>query len=1217
MTLFTRTIERWAMPPHKCASRDLFLLALLGLCGLLFLSLKFDAELGIVVIALSLLTILVLLAGYFRLLASAQQDVQSERATKVKMLLLFAGIALSLPLIGIVVIQYCSSDIEQQSFEKLDVMIDLKQEEIDDWFKTREQEANALHVSAVFAASIRGAIQNRELISKQALDDFISVANPLIDLSLMTLLAADLTPLSSPHQGFPIEPMLSEIHAAQHSGDVVLYHANDDSTGRLRQSWIVPIPISNKEQTQERLPSYAILLIHQQLEAELYGLTQNEVFDHESRELLLLHQNGDQLAYLSPRRFQPEVSVSGLRLTEPLEDLASMGPGHEVHTHKRELDYRGVSVLAVYRALNAQGWYLLAKVDEREAIEPFRTLVLLIICTVLVIQFVIVLMIFRLWGQSLLVQQRVILAKQSAQERLLNKLYDLPYVGMAIASIETKCLTHCNDRLCEILGYQCDELKTIDWPSLTHPDDLLADVIQFERLLNGEIDSYSIEKRIFRKDGSLAYVMVDIKGVRREDGTLESLLTILIDTTGRTLLEQTLRQREYEYRQLFEANPLPMWVCDTQTKRFLAANNAALANYGYTREAFLIMGLEHLTFRGDAADTDPHDPEGVLQHRLQSGAIIDVQVFSYPLAFEGRPAEVVVAMDITQQRRDAQGLQLAATVLKNTREGVLITDLNTRIIQVNPSVCQMFGYREDELIGQYPALFRSDQHPASFFDELWKRLNNQSYWQGELWCKRKNGEVFPVHGSICAVYDESHKLSHYVAITTDISHLKESERQLEFLANHDALTQLPNRRLFSSQLQQSLENAQGTNKQLGLLILDLDRFKNINDSFGHLAGDELLQHLAFRLRVQMRQSDMAARIGGDEFVVLLGELGYADEATQIAKQIVSVLSMPIKLSNGVEVRIGACVGISLYPDHGHDAEELLQHTNSALYHAKEQGRGSFSYYAEHLTHTARHRLALEARLRRACFDDELRVYFQPQVNMDDGRVIGAEALVRWLDPERGLIPPDEFIPIAESSGLIDPLGRWVIREVCRQGKEWLDSGYLPGLLSVNLSAVQLRHCDIVATVKQILTETGFPAECLVIELTESALMQDDCDVQQVLAGLREIGVSLAIDDFGTGYSSLAYLKHFEVDVLKIDKSFVNDIEFSQSDQTIVRAIIAMGKSLGLCLLAEGIETHGQMVLLTELGCDFYQGFYKSRPVPAEQYQALMDENGCFLEYRSA
>ncbi len=455
--------------------------------------------------------------------------------------------------------------------------------------------------------------------------------------------------------------------------------------------------------------------------------------------------------------------------------------------------------------------------------------------------------------------------------------------------------------------------------------------------------------------------------------------------------------------------------------------------------------------------------------------------------------------------------------------------------------------------------------------------------------------------------DEHGRFMGYIGMLTNINERKVTENTINQLAFYDPLTKLPNRRLLNERLQHSINVERREGKQLALLMLDLDRFKMVNDNLGHLAGDELLQKVAERITARLRNVDMVARLGGDEFIVLLEDINQPEDAARVANEIIADLTNHFCLTQNDNIQIGVSIGISLYPQHGTSPEILMDHADAALYQAKDAGRACFAYFSEELTLASKQRLALELRLRNAIVEQQFLVFYQPQFDISSGRIVGLEALVRWQDPLNGLLAPQHFIAIAEESGLIVEMSAWVLYEACRQGKQWLDDGFPPLIIAVNVSPHQLRGNTIGALVLKVLAETGFPAKQLELEITESGLMENQDKATAILKDLRAKGVRLAIDDFGTGYSSLARLKDFPLDVLKIDKSFIDDIPFHQDDMEIAATIIGMAHTLGLKVLAEGVETTAQLEFLQEKGCDMYQGFIRSQPVSADEITKLLDD----------
>jgi diguanylate cyclase (GGDEF)-like protein/PAS domain S-box-containing protein len=596
--------------------------------------------------------------------------------------------------------------------------------------------------------------------------------------------------------------------------------------------------------------------------------------------------------------------------------------------------------------------------------------------------------------------------------------------------------------------------------------------------------------------------------------------------------------------------------------------------------------------------------DGKIVERYSTPQIIDNKVVGRVWSFR----------DVTEQKRADAELHIAATAFES-QEGMSIADANQTILKVNKAFTHITGYSQEDAIGQTHALLYSNRHDARFYQTLQHSLKQAGYWEGEIWNRRKNGEIFPAKLCITTVSDANNQITNYVAAFTDITKDKEAEKTIHNLAYYDPLTALPNRRLLWERLKHGIEMGRRDGKQLALLMLDLDRFKTVNDSMGHLAGDELLQQAAARIKARLRDVDMVARLGGDEFVVLLEEIAHPEDAARVAENIVADLSVPFQLIKNTnthpdlsrKLRIGTSIGISLFPQHGTSPETLLDNADIALYRAKDEGRGCFSYFSEEFTIIARERIALETRLRRAVERQELCVYYQAQIDIDSGRIIGAEALVRWHDPIDGQVLPVHFIPIAEETGLIVEIGAWVLRETCQQGRRWIDAGLPSITLAVNVSPHQFRRSDISALVAEVLSETGFPPKQLELELTESGLMENEEKAVEVLNNLRAQGVRLAIDDFGTGYSSLAYLKRFPLDVLKIDKSFIDDIPSLQDDMEITATIVSMGHILGFKVLAEGVETLEQLAFLQEKGCDTYQGFIKSKPLPAEEFARFLRE----------
>ncbi|OAH96970.1 diguanylate cyclase [Methylomonas methanica] len=678
--------------------------------------------------------------------------------------------------------------------------------------------------------------------------------------------------------------------------------------------------------------------------------------------------------------------------------------------------------------------------------------------------------------------------------------------------------------------------------------------------------------------------------------------------------QDELEASQARYFDLYDLAPVGYLTVSSQDT-ILEANLTASQLLGVPRQTLLSQSLSRFIALKDRdnyylsrkALTESGEAQSCeLNFTKPDGANFCVRLeMNRALAVDGEHTFRIVISDLSREKANDQYLRQAAAMFETAREGVMITDADMRILVVNRAFSELTGYAADEVLGKTPKTLKSGRQNQSFYVDMWSQISDSGYWQGEIWNRRKDGEIYPQMLSISAVRDENNRVTHYVGVFSDISQLKDAVARLEFLAHHDPLTSLPNRLLLFARLEHCIGLSRRERKAAALLMLDLDRFKDVNDSFGHLAGDELLQQVAAKLSSRLRGIDTVTRLGGDEFAILLEDLTHPQDAALVAAEIIDSLSEPWRLSNGSEVRVGVSIGISLLPEHGSSSEELLQHADAALYRAKAEGRGNFKYFSEDLTQAALRRINLESLLRRALLRQELQVYYQPQIEISTGRIIGAEALLRWHNAEEGAIPPSQFIPVAEEIGLITEIGEWVLTDVCRQGRRWLDAGLPPIKLAVNLSPHQIRHGDIAASTAAILSQTGFPPELLELELTESALMERETEVVLVLCQLQALGVRLAIDDFGTGYSSLAYLKHFPLDILKIDKTFIDDIPQLEDDKEIASAIIGMGHTLRLQVLAEGVETQEQLDFLQEHGCDFYQGYLKSPALAAADFAALL------------
>ncbi len=813
-----------------------------------------------------------------------------------------------------------------------------------------------------------------------------------------------------------------------------------------------------------------------------------------------------------------------------------------------------------------------------------------------------------------------------------------------VTDLATQTILFSNHDIASRLGYEAGSLTNqIDrwWRQVIHPDDheQLERARNMQRVLANGVPLES-QARVRHRDGSWRWFSISEQALARDaNGWVSRLISVARDITGQIARNESLRENEHRYRMLAESISDVIFSTDSQlnldyvspsVQNVLGYPPAWVQAHGFgslatnPQQLGAVYALLGRIRSALGVHQQMHELRQTLTPQLfivdflrADGRKIPMELRLVPMwddngKFEGL---LGVGRDVAQQRRAEKDLRMAATVFEHSTAAILVTDPAGYIVQVNNAFSRVSGYNAEQVLDQLPGMLTADSQQSTHLHYVLTQLRQRGTWEGEIWLKRRDGENFPAWVGITAVHDEEGDLVSYVCFFSDISERKASEQRIHRLAYYDALTQLPNRTLFQDRLHTALQHAERHREWVVLMFLDLDRFKPINDSLGHAAGDRMLKDVAVRLAACVGEDDTVARMGGDEFTLLLRSSASRDaalhRAIHVAEQILDSLAQAFVLE-GREFFVTASIGIALGPQDGNEPSQLMKNADTAMYHAKERGKNNFQFYQAAMNASALERLELEGDLRHALEQGEFLLHYQPQFSGNGKRLTGVEALLRWQHPKRGLVSPSAFIPVLEELGLVVQVGDWVLTEACRQLNIWHHNKIRVPKVSVNLSARQFSDGDLRQRIERILVESRIPAACLELELTESILMQDVGAALQTLTDLKNLGVCIAIDDFGTGYSSLNYLKQFPIDVLKIDRSFVDGLPHGEQDGQIARAIIAMAHSLNMSVIAEGVETQEQLDFLRTYDCDEVQGYLLGRPMPAHRFEAQFCGRSLFM-----
>ncbi|MEW6646466.1 MAG: EAL domain-containing protein [Pseudomonadota bacterium] len=792
---------------------------------------------------------------------------------------------------------------------------------------------------------------------------------------------------------------------------------------------------------------------------------------------------------------------------------------------------------------------------------------------------------------------------------LHNALFDAMTDGVIMVNTQG-VIIDCNPIFHTRLGYTKDEVVGMPL-SVIDPPEFAAQVPERLRQIRRDGQA-TFETAHYYKDGRVMPVELNARYVDVGDETI--FFSIVRDITERKKLEANLKDGLEMYQAAINTPVMGFWAVDARGA-LLDANDAYAALSGYSRSELVQLTIPQL----EAIERPEETAQRIRQiidagyarfrsmHRRKDGSVWPVEVVTTYSPIQGGRFFAFLE-DLSEKVEYERRLEIAATVFDSMEQAVVVTDAENRIVSINPAAARITGYSLDEVRGKNPRVFASGRHDKVFYEEMWRTLLNAGRWEGEIWDRRQDGEIYLKWLAINAIRDATGRIHQYVSVFSDITERKRNEELIWKQANFDALTELPNRHLMHERLEQEMKKSLRAGYRLAVLFIDLDRFKEVNDTFGHAKGDLLLVSAARRIVARLRDTDTVARLGGDEFTVILPDFGSFAVLERLAQSLINDLSEPYELGDGEYGYVSASIGVTVYPDDAPDIDGLLKHADQAMYVAKSEGRNRFSYFTSSMQDESRDKQLLIGDLRQALRRGQLEVYYQPILELRSGRIVKAEALLRWKHPQRGMISPVVFIPLAEDTGLIHDIGDWVSQQaldgvlLCRErhGRDIQ--------ISINKSPIQFERSGKGAWMER-LTALGLPSNCIIVEITESSLLSKSPRIKQQLTDYFNAGIEVSIDDFGTGFSSLSYLHQFDIDYLKIDRSFVSGLGVNDAQTALCEAIIVMAHKLGIRTIAEGVETEAQRDMLDRFGCDFVQGFLYAPALPFAEFEQLLSENG--------